>query len=151
VVVVSAVQQATLRALAYARSLRPTELKALSVALDPEDATKLSEEWERVGIDIPLEVVDSPFRSLTRPLVSEIRKLGPNPNDAVGVVIPEPVVKGWFWKPLHGQRALLIKATLMFEQHVLVFDVPYRVGTDHRQKPRPGEPEPAEAAERPGG
>jgi hypothetical protein len=149
VVVVSAVQQATLRALSYATSLRPSELKALSVALDPEDAVKLTDEWERVGIDIPLEVVDSPFRSLTRPLLSEIRKLSPNPNDAVGVVIPEPVVKGWLWKPLHGQRALLIKAALLFEQHVLVFDVPYQVGLARSPAPKPGEP--AEAAERPGG
>lgn len=139
VVVVSAVQQATLRALAYARSLRPSELKALSVALDPEDAVKLSEQWERAGIDIPLEVVDSPFRSLTRPLLSEIRKLSPNPNDAVGVVIPEPVVKGWFWKPLHGQRALLIKATLLFEQHVLVMDVPYQVSLNHPPEQQPAE------------
>jgi hypothetical protein len=148
VVVVSAVQQATLRALSYAQSLRPSELKALSVALDPEDAVKLSEEWQRAGIDIPLEVVDSPFRSLTRPLLSEIRKLSPNPNDAVGVVIPEPVVKGWFWKPLHGQRALLIKATLLFEQHVLVMDVPYQVALDHRPEPPPAEqPRTAEHAE----
>ena len=149
VVVVSAVQQATLRALSYAKSLRPSELKALSVALDPEDAVKLTQEWEHAGIDIPLEIVDSPFRSLTRPLLNEIRKLSPNPNDAVGVVIPEPVVKGWLWKPLHGQRALLIKATLLFEQHVLVFDVPYQVGLTRSPDRGPGEH--AGAAEHSGG
>jgi amino acid transporter len=138
IVLVSAVHQATFRALAYAQSLRPAELKALSIALDSQDATKLTEAWERAGIGIPLEVVDSPFRSLTRPLLNEVRKLSPNPSDAVGVVIPEPVVRGWFWKPLHGQRALLIKAALLFEPHVLVFDVPY-----------PVEPNGAGAAEEP--
>jgi hypothetical protein len=44
------------------------------------------------------------------------------------------VVKGWLWKPLHGQRALLIKATLLFEQHVLVMDVPYQVSLIHRSE-----------------
>ncbi|MGH2690641.1 MAG: hypothetical protein ACRDKW_17805, partial [Actinomycetota bacterium] len=128
IVVVSAIHRAAVRALRYAQALRPTELVALSVALDPEDAHRLSEDWIRVGIDIPLEIVDSPFRSLVGPVLAEVRRRHPSPAEVVGVVIPEPVVTGWRWKPLHGQRALLLKAALLFEPGVLVFDVPYHVG-----------------------
>ncbi|MGH2722387.1 MAG: APC family permease, partial [Actinomycetota bacterium] len=128
IVVVSAVHRAAFRALRYAQALRPTELVALSVALDPEDMHRLSEEWSRAGIDVPLEIVDSPFRSLVDPVLAEVRRRHPSPADAVGVVIPEPVVRGWRWKPLHGQRALLLKAALLFEPNVLVFDVPFHVG-----------------------
>jgi amino acid transporter len=144
IVVVSAVQQATFRALAYARSLNPAELKAVSVALDPADAHVLADDWQKARLNVPLEVVDSPFRSLTRPIVDVVRRLSPSADDAVGVVIPEPVVKGWWWKPLHGQRAVLIKATLMFEQHVFVFDLPYHVTTAAQAGPpreRPGKPQ----------
>ena len=128
IVVVSAVHRAAFRALRYAQALRPTELVALSVALDPEDMHRLSEDWSRAGIDIPLEIVDSPFRSLVDPVLAEVRQRRPSPADAVAVVIPEPVVEGWRWKPLHGQRALLLKAALLFEPDVLVFDVPFHVG-----------------------
>jgi hypothetical protein len=128
IVVVSAVHRAAFRALRYAQALRPTELVAISVALDPEDMRRLSGEWSRAGIDVPLEIVDSPFRSLVDPVLAEVRRRRPSPADAVAVVIPGPVVKGWRWKPLHRQRALLVKAALLFEPDVLVFDVPFHLG-----------------------
>lgn len=128
VVVVSGVHLATLRALDYARSLRPSELKALTVATDPAESAQLLDDWERWKIDTPLELVDSPYRSLIDPLIREVRLLRPNPQDAVAVVIPEFVVERWWQNLLHGQTALLIKAALLFEPNVIVIDVPYPIG-----------------------
>lgn len=134
IVVVSAVHRATLRALQYARSLHPAELKAVTVVTDPASTTELIREWSDLQIDVPLELIDSPYRSIVQPLLKEVRALGPNPSDVVGVVVPEFVVSKWWQNLLHGQTALLIKTTLLFEPNVFVIDVPYRIGTIQKPK-----------------
>ena len=107
----------------------------MSVAIDHAEGELLSADWSRWGIDCPLEVVDSPYRSLIQPLVKEVRELSPNPLDAVGVVIPEFLVTRWWHSFLHNQTALLIKASLLFEENVVVVDVPYRL-KGNRRRPR---------------
>lgn len=134
IVVVSAVHRATLTALEYARSLHPAELKALTVVTDPAATSELIRDWTSWGVDIPLEMVDSPYRSIVDPLLKEVRALGPNPQDVVGVVVPEFVVAKWWQNLLHGQTALLIKTALLFEPNVFVIDVPFRIGTRQKAK-----------------
>ncbi len=136
VVVVSSINRATIRAIQYARSLNPAELKAMSIQTEPGDAAILTEEWGRLGIDVPLEVVDAPFRDLMDPLIRELRQLRTTPGDAVGVVIPEFVVPRWYQNVLHTQTAFFIKTALLFEDEVIVIDVPLRVHKQ-RKKPRP--------------
>lgn len=135
IVVVSAVHRATIRALSYARSLHPSELKAMTIQTDPGEAAELTEEWNRIDTDVPLEIVDSPYRSLLQPLLREVRELRPNPDDAVAVVIPEFVVNHWWQNFLHNQTALMIKSALLFEPNVVVINVPYRM-EDPRSKGR---------------
>jgi amino acid transporter len=136
IVVVAAVHKATLRAIEYARSLNPAELKAVSVATDPEEARALAAEWDEWGIDCALEVVDSPFRSIVQPLVRQVEELSPNPMDAVGVVIPEFLVTRWWHSFLHNQTALLLKAAMLFKENVTVIDVPFRLTGRTRPKPQ---------------
>jgi hypothetical protein len=128
VVVVSALNKATIRALQYARSLNPSEIKAMTIQIEPGEAAELTQEWSRLGIDVPLEIVDSPYRSLMQPLLRELRELSPNVNDSVGVVIPEFIVQKWWQGLLHTQTAFFIKTALLFEPDVIVIDVPYRIG-----------------------
>lgn len=134
IVLVSGVHRATVRALEYARSLHPSELKALSIAVEPGGAMDLLQEWQTWGIQFPIEIVDSPYRSIVQPLLSEIRQLRPSPNDAVAVVVPEFLVPRWWQHLLHGQTALLIKAALLFHPNVFVIDVPYPIGPVTRRR-----------------
>ncbi|MGI8425990.1 MAG: APC family permease [Actinomycetota bacterium] len=128
VVFVSAVHQATVQAIEYARSLNPSELKAIVIQTHEGEVVSPADEWSEWGIDIPLEIVDSPYRSLMEPMLREVRKLKPNPEDAVGVVVPEFVVGHWWHTFLHNQTAFLIKSALLFEPNVMVINVPYRLG-----------------------
>jgi amino acid transporter len=128
VVVVSAVNKATVRAVQYARSLHPSELKAMSIQTEPGEAAALTQEWAKLNVDVPLEIVDSPFRTIIEPLKRELRELRPNPNDAVGVVVPEFVVRSWWQSFLHTQTAFFIKVSMLFEPDVVVINVPYRLG-----------------------
>lgn len=129
VVVVSTLNRSTLRAIQYARSLNPSEIKALSIQTEPGDAAALTSEWSRLGIDVPLEIVDSPYRDLMQPLLRELREMSPNINDSVGVVIPEFIVQKWWQHLLHTQTAFFIKTALLFEPNVVVINVPLRIGT----------------------
>ena len=69
IVLVSKLHKPTLRALAYARATRPDTLTALTVNVDADDTRALQEEWDRRRIPVPLTVVESPYREITRPVL----------------------------------------------------------------------------------
>jgi amino acid transporter len=128
VVLVSQLHKPTMRALAQARATRPTTLVALTVNMDTEGTQRLSAEWERVGLDIPLVVLDSPYREIVRPVMEYLRGLHrAGPRDVITVFIPEYVVGRWWEQLLHNQSALRLKARLLFEPGVLVTSVPYQL------------------------
>jgi len=125
-VLVSGVQAASLRAVQYARSLALDDMRALFFAFDEEEANKIREDWEREKIDLPLEVVEAPYRDLGEPLVRELRKLTAEPETLVSVVMPELIFSGWP-RLLHNQRALYLKRILLFEPRVLLSSVPFHM------------------------
>jgi amino acid transporter len=127
-VLVSKIHQPTLRALAYAKSTRPSTLEALTVQVDEEETKRLEEEWAKHDIDIPLVVLQSPYREVTDPVVDYIRRLrSSNPRDVITVFIPEYVVGRWWEQLLHNQSPLRLKLRLLFEPGVMVTSVPYQL------------------------
>ena len=128
IVLVSAVHNATLRALQYAHAIRPTELRAVTFNVDEGETRKILEEWATAGPDIALEAIDSPYREVARPLVRLIHQIRrTSPDTVVTVIVPEFVVKKWWHQFLHNQSALAIKAALLFEPGVVVTSVPYHL------------------------
>ena len=74
VVLVSKLHQPTLRALAYARATAAVTLEALTVDVDPEDTERAAGGVGRSrGIEVPLLVLDSPYREIVRPVLEYIR------------------------------------------------------------------------------
>jgi amino acid transporter len=128
VVLVGSVHKGVLEALAYAKSLRPNRLIALSVVSEEEEQIKIEGVWERFGIDIPLEILYSPYRELSRPVLRYVDELdAQRDNDVVTVVIPEFVVGSWWGQLLHNQSALVLKGRLLFRKNTVVTSVPYHV------------------------
>ncbi|WP_184932549.1 APC family permease [Streptomyces nymphaeiformis] len=129
-VLVASVNAPSLRALSYARTLRPDSLTAVTVAEDPAEAEVLRATWEAHGIDVPLRVLSSPYRSIVQPVLRHVRDAPERTGESVvSVVIPEYVVGHWWERPLHNQIALRLKARLLFVQNVVVIDVPYRLAS----------------------
>jgi hypothetical protein len=127
-VLVSKVHAPTLRALAYARATRPHDLTALTVSVDAEDTATLQEQWERREIAVPLTILDSPYREITRPVLDYVRDLRrKSPRDVVTVFIPEYVVGHWWEQLLHNQSALRLKSRLLFQPGVMVTSVAYQL------------------------
>ncbi len=143
VLLVSTIHKPTLRALAYARAFRPDHLEALTVSVDREESKDLERRWAELDVDVPLRVLDSPYREITRPVVEYVRSLHrDSPRDVVGVFIPEYVVGHWWEHLLHNQSALWLKSRLLFTPGVMVTSVPWQLTSsrraDHPARRAPG-------------
>jgi len=128
VVLVSKIHAPTLRALAYAKATRPSDLVALTVAVGDEESQQLRADWDAHEISIPLTIIASPFREITSPVldyISHIRRS--SPRDVVTVFIPEYVVGHWWEHLLHNQSALRLKGRLLYQPGVMVTSVPYQL------------------------
>jgi hypothetical protein len=130
VVLVGNVHRGVLDALAYARSLSPTRLYAVTVVSDEEQQERIEKQWDLYDIDVPLEIVSSPYRELVRPVMRYIDELDARfENDMLTVVIPEFVVSSWWAHVLHNQSALVLKGRLLFRKGTVVTSVPYHLDT----------------------
>ena len=111
--------------------------------MDGEEARALQEEWERHGIPVPLKMLDSPYREITRPILDYVKTLRrESPRDVVTVFIPEYVVGHWWEHLLHNQSALRLKGRLLFQPGVMVISVPWQLTppTGSRAVPSPFAP-----------
>jgi amino acid transporter len=147
VVLVSRVHKPTLRALAFARATRPDALTALTVNVDDADTRALQADWERYDIPVPLTVIESPYREITRPVVDFVKSIRrDSPRELVVVFVPQYVVGHWWENVLHNQSALRLRARLQFQPGVMITTVPWRLESsigrddgDGRRGPAPGD------------
>lgn len=144
IVLVSKLHRPTMRAVAYARATRPDTLEAVTVNVDDKETRRLVEQWERSDITVPLKVIESPYREITRPILDYVKRIRRNsPRDVVTVFIPEYVVGHWWEQILHNQSALRLKTRLLFQPGVMVTSVPWQlVSSEHARNrlvgPAPG-------------
>ena len=137
IVLVSKVHKPTLRAVNYAKLMRSDTLEAVSVDVDQADTKALRAEWERRGMEVPLKVLASPYREITRPIIDYVKSLRrESPRDVVSVYIPEYVVGHWYEHLLHNQSALRLKGRLLFTPGVMVTSVPWQLDSSEAAKKR---------------
>ncbi len=128
VVLISKLHQPALRAIAYARATRPNTLEAVHVAIDDREVVELREQWNELSVPVPLTILSSPYREITRPIVEYVRGLRrSSPRDLVVVFIPEYVVTHWWEQLLHNQSALRLKGRLLFMPGVVMASVPWQL------------------------
>ena len=130
VVLVGGIHRGVVRALQYARSLRPNHLSALYVTYDDDGRQALEKQWKEFGFDVTLETVNSPYRELVDVVLHYLDELDERwDNDTITVVIPEFVVGGLFSPSqlLHNQSAAALKLALLFRKDTVVTSVPYHV------------------------
>ena len=133
VVLVSNMHMPTLRALSYARAMRPDLLEALTVNVDDAETRKLTHEWEDSDVSVPLKVVASPYREVTGPVLDYIKRISKEaPRTVVTVFVPEYVVGHWWESLLHNQSALRLKTRLLFIPNVMVVSVPWQLKSSKR-------------------
>jgi hypothetical protein len=135
VVLVSKLHLPTLRALAYARATRPDALEAITVSVDDAETRELVRRWEDSDISVPLKVIASPYREITRPILDYVKRVSKeSPRSVVTVFLPEYVVGHWWEHLLHNQSALRLKGRLLFMPGVMVTSVPWQLNSSERLK-----------------
>jgi amino acid transporter len=131
IVPVSGIHRGVLPALKYARSLGgngQAEVTAVYVEINPQNTEEIRKEWEIWGEGIPLRIIESPYRSVTTPLLKFINdEAVSHKNSITTVVLPEFVPRAWWQQLLHNQTTLLIKGKLLFSKHIVVTSVPHHL------------------------
>ncbi len=133
VVPISGLNRGTLAALQFSCSLSD-DVTAVVVDVDAAATERLRENWRAWGFEIPLVVLESPYRSVVRPLLAyleETDRREPERGMAV-VILPEIVPARWWQNLLHNQTTLMLKAVLLFRQEPkaaprVVINVPYHL------------------------
>ncbi|ACC40474.1 APC family permease [Mycobacterium marinum] len=132
-VLVSKLHLPTLRALAYARATRPDVLEAITVSVDDVETRELVRQWEDSDVSVPLKVIASPYREITRPVLDYVKRVSKeSPRTVVTVFIPEYVVGRWWEQLLHNQSAFRLKTRLLFMPGVMVTSVPWQLTSSER-------------------
>lgn len=128
VVPIARLNRPAVQALRFAQALSP-EATAVHVATDPRIAAELEEAWHTWGRGVPLTILESPYRSLTRPLLQYLAELKRHEGaEVVTVVLPEFVPDIWWQQLLHGQSAQFLKLSLLFKPGFVVTSVPVHAG-----------------------
>jgi amino acid transporter len=135
IVLVSKMHKPTMRAIYYARATRPSTLEAVTVRTSEDETVQLIKDWDRLEIPIPLKVLDSPFREVTRPILDYVKSIRrESPRDVISIFVPQYVVGHWWEQLLHNQSALRLKSRLLFTPGVMVVSVPWQLISSENAK-----------------
>lgn len=125
VVPVETIDRSVLRTIAYARTLSENAV-AIHVTDERENAEELRRAWDDNIPDVPLVIVESPYRSLIEPIMAYIEGMDrTQPNHMVTVVLPEFLTKRSWQRILHNQLASKLKKELMDRPNTVVVEVPF--------------------------
>ena len=133
VIPISGVHRGIVDAVDFARAIS-SEVKGVYVELEPGESDAVRERWERFFPDIPLVVVQSPYRSIIQPIIDFLDETDRQHNDGqlATVILPEFVPAKWWQGLLHNQTAWLLKAAMLYRRRTFGFqrvivDVPYHL------------------------
>ncbi len=124
---VSGIHRGVVTALHYAQAIS-SDVEAVTVSLDPGSTEQMRKGWAEYAPEVPLVVLDSPYRSVIGPIREYIEKVkGRSTRHLVTVVLPEFVLAHWWEHFLHNQTALALKAILLFSKRTVVTSVPHHL------------------------
>jgi hypothetical protein len=129
VVTVSEVTRPTLDALVYAKQLHPNDLRCVHVEVDEQQRERVQAAWLERDLEPELEIIQSPYRGITRPLTRYVRRRRRDEpaGTLINVLLPEFIVPGRLGQLLHNQTGLAIKGVFAAEPDVAVTSVPFHL------------------------
>ncbi|MFC1400415.1 MULTISPECIES: APC family permease [Streptacidiphilus] len=127
-ILVDRVDLAALKAIAYARSLRPQEIRAIHFMIDSREAEKLAAQWAEAEVgDLPLEIVQCPDRRITRALLELITRNTADRKSQITLLIPERNYSPVLGRLLHRRTADHIARAVGKLPNVVATIVPFDV------------------------
>src|SRR3954470_10898730 len=120
---------ASARAIQYARTLVPDDVRAVHFVLDPQRAEELADEWRRLGLTrVPLELRQCSDRLLDRAAIAVTAEALADGRTEVSVLLPDRQYPGWWHRILHDRTADAIAEQVSRLPHANVTRVPYHLG-----------------------
>jgi amino acid transporter len=144
IVLVDRLDLAAARAIQYARTLTPDDLRAVHIDIDSKAAHLLEEEWSRVGLSrLPLDIIECPDRRLTRAAVELVADAVADGDTECTVLLPRRSFASGWQRFLHDRTADRIAAVVSQVPHVSATIVPYNLSRlwSRRSRPRGNEPQ----------
>ncbi|NDD27640.1 MAG: APC family permease [Proteobacteria bacterium] len=136
-VLIPRVHRGVLAALEYCRRIG-SDVRGVHISVTEEDLSPIKESWERWAPDVPLVVLNSPYRSIISPLLSYLDEVErERPDTYITVVVPESVSSRWWHGLLHANYGAWIKLYLLRRKNVILTNVRYFPFEDEPSKPVP--------------
>jgi len=131
IVPINEINQGTLTALRYARSLS-NDITALHIAMDRKESESLQQQWTTWGEGVRLITLESPHNMVLEPLLDYIQKLMAvrQENEIVTVVVPQSVRPRWWSNLMRTQMGVLLRLSIPFETGIVITDVPYSLESE---------------------
>lgn len=127
VVLVGGIHRGVVTALTYAKAISPN-VTAIAVDLDPTATSRLRLQWQEWAPEVPLVILDSPYRSVLQPVLHYIDQMEKQRDgEYMTIILPEFVPARWWHHLLHNQTALLIKGALLFRRGKVAISIPYHL------------------------
>jgi amino acid transporter len=145
VVLVGKLQKPVLKALDYAIAARHESVEAVHVSIDEAETQKLQEQWLEQNIEVPLRVIESPYRDISLPLIKYIRsRREEHGSEVVTIYTPLFIVGHWWEALLHNHKGRRIRHKLMLVHGVVIALVPWLLDSSEliygrRSRPIPGQ------------
>ncbi len=145
IVLVGRLQKPTLKALDYAIAARHDSIEAVHCSIDDEQTAQLRKQWKKMKIQVPLKVIQSPYRDISFPLIKYIKKRRASHGaEVVTVYMPQFIVGHWWENLLHNHKARRIRHKLMLTHGVTIALVPWLLDSSKVLYKRPGRPLPGQ-------
>jgi amino acid transporter len=145
IVLVGRMQKPVLKALDYAIAARHDSIEAVHVSIDDAATDKLEQDWVDQNIQVPLNVLESPYRDISAPLAKYIKhRRETHGSEVVTVYTPQYIVGHWWENFLHNHKARRIRHKLALVHGVVIALVPWLLDSStliygRRSRPLPGQ------------
>ncbi|MBL8067410.1 MAG: APC family permease [Armatimonadetes bacterium] len=114
-----------IQAIEYARASSP-DCRALHVSINEKSAAKIKQDWVDFNIEMPLIILDSPYRSISEPIIDYVDQLlAMDSKRMVTVIVPEAVASHWWQGLLHNNAAIPLKLLLGRRRNVVITNIRY--------------------------
>ncbi|MET0976781.1 MAG: APC family permease [Leifsonia sp.] len=145
IVLVGKMQKPVLKALDYAIAARHESLEAVHVSIDDEETAKVEQDWIRMNIQVPLRIIQSPYRDLSYPVIRYVKdRRAEHGSEVTTIYMPQYIVGHWWESLLHNHKARRIRQKLMLVHGVTIALVPWLLDSSdllygRRSRPLPGQ------------
>jgi amino acid transporter len=129
IVPVDGINKIALGAIGMAREISPM-VTAVHLTDDREQAEAFREQWEHAVPDVPLLIIESPYRQFVAPMLTYLERLDEMEEQRVTVILPTFVARHWWERILHNRDVLRLRPFLKERRGVRVVDFPYRLYED---------------------